>query len=121
MKAVAQGEATITVTTADGGKTATCKVTVSQASSPDNPNGVEDALLESITIAPNPFSEQLQIVHNTLSGTYTLLNAQGIVVLSGNLNNTSTYLNTAALPAGVYHLQLTAANGATKTYRVVKN
>ena len=121
VKAVAQGEATITVTTADGGKTATCKVTVSQASSPDNPNGVEDALLESITIAPNPFSEQLQIVHNTLSGTYTLLNAQGIVVLSGNLNNTSTYLNTAALPAGVYHLQLTAANGTTKTYRVVKN
>lgn len=121
VKAVAQGEATITVTTADGGKTATCKVTVSQASSPDNPNGVEDALLESITIAPNPFSEQLQIVHNTLCGTYTLLNAQGIVVLSGNLNNTSTYLNTAALPAGVYHLQLTAANGTTKTYRVVKN
>lgn len=121
VKAVAQGEATITVTTADGGKTATCKVTVSQASSPDNPNGVEDALLESITIAPNPFSAQLQIVHNTLCGTYTLLNAQGIVVLSGNLNNTSTYLNTAALPAGVYHLQLTAANGTTKTYRVVKN
>ena len=118
--AVSVGTATITITTEDGNKTETCKVTVSQSTSPDVPDGVEDALFAKLSVAPNPFSSQLQIAHGELQGTYALLNAQGVVVLSGELGEAHTYLNTAALPAGVYLLRLTATNGATKTFTVVK-
>ena len=118
--AVSVGTATITVTTEDGNKTETCKVTVSQSTSPDVPDGVEDALLANISVAPNPFDSQLRIVSGELKGTYALLNGQGVVVLSGELGEAHTYLSTAALPAGVYLLRITATNGATKTFTVVK-
>ncbi len=119
--AVSVGTANITVTTEDGNKTETCKVTVSQSTSPDVPDGVEDALLAHISVAPNPFLSQLQIVHGELQGTYALLNTQGVVVLSGELGEAHTYLSTSALPAGLYLLRLTATNGATKTVKVVKD
>ena len=118
--AVSVGTATITVTTEDGNKTETCKVTVSQSTSPDVPDGVEDALFAKLSVAPNPFSSQLQIAHGELQGTYALLNSQGVVVLSGELGEAHTYLSTASLPAGVYLLRFTATNGATKTFTVVK-
>jgi len=118
--AVSVGTATITITTEDGNKTETCTVTVSQSTSPDNPNAVEEAIFANISVAPNPFSSQLQIANGELQGTYALLNSQGVVVLSGELGEAHTYLNTAALPAGIYLLRITATNGATKTFTVVK-
>ena len=118
--AVSAGTANITITTEDGNKTETCTVTVSQSTSPDNPNAVEETLFANISVAPNPFSSQLQIAHGELQGTYALLNTQGVVVLSGELGEAHTYLSTSALPAGLYLLRLTATNGATKTFTVVK-
>ena len=118
--AVSVGTATITITTEDGNKTETCAVTVSQSTSPDVPDGVEDALFAKLSVAPNPFSSQLQIAHGELQGTYALLNSQGVVVLSGELGEAHTYLSTASLSAGVYLLRITATNGATKTFTVVK-
>ena len=50
----------------------------------------------------------------------TLLNAQGVVVRTGALGNHETLLNTTELPSGMYLIRVTAKNGATKTYRVVK-
>ena len=118
--AVSVGTANITITTEDGNKTETCTVTVSQSTSPDNPNAVEEALFAKLSVAPNPFSSQLQIAHGALRGGYALLNAQGVVVLSGELGEAHTYLSTASLPVGVYFLRITATNGATKTFTVVK-
>ena len=120
--AVSAGTATITVTTEDGNKTETCAVTVSQSTSPDNPNAVEEALFANISVAPNPFSSQLRISHKeAINVRYALLDARGITLYQGSLEGTETTLNTENLKAGIYLLRLSTDNGATKTITVVKN
>ena len=53
-------------------------------------------------------------------GRYDLLNAQGVVVRSGNMDGNEVMIETTDLTSGLYLLRLTAENGATKTYCVVK-
>ncbi|MGP1363001.1 MAG: Ig-like domain-containing protein [Bacteroides sp.] len=112
--AKAVGKATITAKTKEGGYTAKCEVTVTL------PNAVEDAVFANIIVSPNPFDTQLRIANGNLEGEYILLNAQGVKVDSGVLGVSETIVNTSALSAGIYLLQLNAKGGATKTYRVVK-
>ena len=115
IKGVAVGEATITVKSKqDETIKSTCKVVVESASA------VEDAVFANIVVVPNPFSAQLRIVNSELCGTYTLLNAQGIVVRSGNMTDNEVLIETSDLTSGLYLLRLTAANGAVKTITVVK-
>ncbi len=113
--AVSGGNATITVTTEDGNHTATCSVAVEATSA------VEDAVFASVVVSPNPFGEQLCITYGDLRGQYVLYNAQGVVVASGGLEDGETRINTVSFTAGVYLLRLTAENGATKNYTVVKD
>ena len=113
--ALSAGNATITVTTEDGNHTATCSVAVEATSA------VEDAVFASVVVSPNPFGEQLCITYGDLRGQYVLYNAQGVVVASGGLEDGETRINTVSFTAGVYLLRLTAENGATKNYTVVKD
>ena len=113
--AVSAGNAIITVTTEDGNHTATCSVAVEATSA------VEDAVFASVVVSPNPFGEQLCITYGDLRGQYVLYNAQGVVVASEGLEDGETRINTASFTAGVYLLRLTAENGATKNYTVVKD
>ena len=103
-----------------GNKTATCAVKVSQSTSPDNPNAVEDAVFASVVVSPNPFDAQLRISNGDVRGKYALYNTQGVEVASGVLEGAETRINTASLPVGMYLLRLTAENGAQKTFTVVK-
>ena len=77
-------------------------------------------MLANVLVAPNPLDNQLRIVNGELRGTYALLNAQGVVVVLGVLENIETRINTSLLPAGMYLVRLTADSGITKTYSVVK-
>ena len=86
----------------------------------DSPTAVEDAVFMHVSVCPNPFNNQLRIADEELQGGYTLLNVQGLVVRSGAIEPSETLINTVALPAGLYILQLTTADGATKVLRVVK-
>ena len=114
------GEATITVTTKDGNKEAKCKVMV-KAKTADASGAVEDTLLASISVAPNPFTAQLRILNpEGIAAHYELVNAAGIVVRSGALSSTEEILDTRLLPAGVYFVRLTAQNNAQKTIKVSK-
>lgn len=83
-------------------------------------SAVEDAMFAQVCVAPNPFDNQLRITTNELRGTYALLNAQGVVVLSGVLMQSETILNTNELSAGLYLVRITVASGEAKTYRVIK-
>ena len=115
IKGVAEGEAIITAKSKqDETIKSTCKVVVTPATA------VEDTVFASVVIAPNPFGNQLRIVNGELRGEYALLNAQGIVVRSGNADSNEVVIETRDLTSGLYLLRLTATNGATKTYRVVK-
>ena len=113
--ALSAGNATITVTTEDGNYTATCSVAVEATSA------VEDVVFASVVVSPNPFGEQLCITYGDLRGQYVLYNTQGVVVASGGLEDGETRINTVSFTAGVYLLCLTAENGATKNYTVVKD
>ena len=81
---------------------------------------VEDAIFANVLVAPNPFIAQLRLVCNGATGRYDLLNAQGVVVRSGNMDGNEVMIETTDLTSGLYFLRLTATNGATKVVTVVK-
>ncbi len=85
-----------------------------------NPSAVEGAQFSNVMVSPNPFGDELRIKNEELRGEYTLLNANGVVLQSGALENGETNIKTTTLPSGIYLLQLTANGGASKTYRVIK-
>ena len=94
-------------------------VTVEAVFEEDTP--VREATFAKVSVAPNPFAEQLTIKNEELlGGSYVLLNANGQRVRSGVLEVGETHIPTGELTSGLYLLRLTAANGATTTYRLVK-
>lgn len=110
------GTAKITVTTEDGNKTATCTVTVTKSTA------VDDAALATISVFPNLFQEQLKIIkpNDENAIRYALINALGIKMRSGVLNERETIINTENLETGLYVLRLNCENGAGKAFRLVK-
>ena len=81
---------------------------------------VAHAAFANIVVAPNPFENRLRITYAELRGTYVLMNAQGVVVRSGNIDDVETILETSDLTSDLYLLYLTTEDGVTKTYSVVK-
>jgi len=115
IKGIAVGEAIITVKSKeDETIKGTCRVIVDPATA------IEDAAFANVVMAPNPFNDQLRIANGELCGTYALLNAQGVVVRSGNMDGNEVLIETSDLTSGLYLLRLTATNGATKVVTVVK-
>lgn len=110
------GTAKIIVTTEDGNKTATCTVTVTK------PTAVDDAALATISVFPNLFQEQLKVIkpNDENAIRYALINALGIKMRSGVLNERETIINTENLETGLYVLRLNCENGAEKAFRLVK-
>ena len=85
------------------------------------PEGITENVWADLVVTPNPFDNHLRLSkYDVKDGHYELLNAQGVVVRTGALGNHETLLNTSELPSGMYLVRVTAKNGATKTYRVVK-
>ena len=93
-------------------------IEVSQAAAP---TAVEDVVLASLAIVPNPFSTVLQITNpEGIEMQYELITAMGLVVRSGVFATQEVVLDTESLPSGVYFVRLVAQNGAQKTMKVVK-
>ena len=116
VRALKEGTATVTATVS--GKTATCMVTVTK---PIVPQAVEDAVLASLVIAPNPFTSQLRIVNpEGIALRYELVTLTGSVVRAGALDATETIVDTEALPAGLYFVRFRTANSSERSVKVVK-
>ena len=95
---------------------ATCTVTLKY----QTPGAVEDAALESMIVAPNPFRNQLRLSNpEGVGARYELVNTNGVVVRDGALQGVETVLNTENLNAGVYLLRILSGT-SSKTLRVVK-
>ena len=110
VKAVKAGEATITVTTADGGKTATCKVTVA--------NAAENVKVNSITI--NGSSNMTVNGEQTLTATVKPDDASNKTVTwsSSNTEMATVDQNTGkvtALKVGEATITATATDGSGKS------
>ncbi len=72
--------------------------------SSSNSNIVSIFFESSISIFPNPATDQIQIVHNLEEGYYHLLTTSGSLVKKGNINDRE--LNIRDLPKGIYFLQI---------------
>lgn len=95
---------------------ASCTVTLKY----EKPGAVEDVALESMVVAPNPFTSQLRISNpEGVEARYELVNTIGVVVRKGALQSVETVLNTENLNAGVYLLRILSGT-SSKTLRVVK-
>ena len=95
---------------------ASCTVTLKY----EKPGAVEDAALESMIVAPNPFRNQLRLSNpEGVGARYELVNTNGVVVRDGALQGVETVLNTENLNAGVYLLRILSGT-SSKTLRVVK-
>ncbi len=119
VRALKEGTATVTATV--GGKTATCTVNVKAKDAPIAPLAVEDAVLASVVVAPNPFTSQLRIVNpEGLALRYELVTLTGNVVRAGALDGTETMVDTEALPAGLYFVRFYTANSLERSVKVIK-
>jgi len=88
---------------------------------PPTPKAVEDAVLASLAVAPNPFTSQLRIENpEGIAVRYELVNASGLVMRSGAFAATEVFVNTEALPAGLYFVCITGQNGAKRVEKVFK-
>lgn len=95
---------------------ASCTVTLKY----EKPGAVEDAALESMIVAPNPFRNQLRLSNpEGVGARYELVNTIGVVVRGGALQGVETVLNTENLNTGVYLLRILSGT-SSKTLRVVK-
>ena len=86
-----------------------------QPQPPVTPLAVEDVALASIVVAPNPFTSQLRIENPaSLEVRYELVNVAGVVVRSGSFFDTEMFVDTEALPAGLYFVRISGKNGAKR-------
>ena len=110
-------QVTVTVTSKVAPSVSTsCTVTLKY----EKPGAVEDAALESMIVAPNPFRNQLRLSNpEGVGARYELVNTNGVVVRDGALQGVETVLNTENLNAGVYLLRILSGT-SSKTLRVVK-
>ena len=72
-----------------------------------------------ISIFPNPFSDFIQIETNSQKTTYSIINAVGIEVLSGESTDNTITISTRNLPSGIYIVRITS-DGETICQKIVK-
>jgi len=95
-----------------------CEVSIEAATT----EAIQASLLASLSVAPNPFTSQLRLENpEGVAAHYELVNASGLVLRSGAFSATELFIDTEALPAGLYFVRIEAQNGAKKIVRVVKH
>lgn len=74
----------------------------------------------SIKIYPNPAANEVHISGAAAGATYRLLNAVGVVVQSGILQQKDNRLNLTSLAGGTYVLEVVGEDGSRGNFRIVK-
>jgi uncharacterized repeat protein (TIGR01451 family) len=84
------------------------------------PTSVVNANKSVVSIYPNPATQLLHIDNLKEATSYRIVNMVGGTVIQGVLSQGNNEIRLEAIPAGVYILQLTYANGQREVIRVVK-
>ena len=88
---------------------------------PQTPQAVEDAVLASVVVAPNPFTAQLRIENpEGIAVRYELVTLTGNVVRAGAVEGTETIVDTEALPAGLYFVRFRTADSLERSVKAIK-
>ncbi|MFM7006906.1 MAG: T9SS type A sorting domain-containing protein [Flavobacteriales bacterium] len=74
-----------------------------------------------LQIAPNPFDELVQIIAKETIFTIEISNAFGQQIMQLKPKSKELYIQTSALPAGIYLVKVALENGQTKLHKIVKN
>ncbi len=77
----------------------------------------------SISVYPNPTKDilHLQIENYTINNlSYQLFNLNGQIILSDNINNTTTIIPTGNLAAAPYFLNIIDSTKEIKTFKIIK-
>lgn len=112
--AKAEGQTTITVTTEDGGKTASCEVIV------DKVLAVESELLSDASVTPNPATDRIEVSSKERVCAYELFDANGRCVLAGTNSTPRFTIDISSLASGVYYCRLVDSEGRSVVRSVVK-
>lgn len=80
-------------------------------------NGINISVTEKIQVFPNPTENNLIISGNKLSTSYSILDYQGRIVLSGKLNQVNSMIPVNDLNSGFYILKL---NNNSNSFRFIK-
>ncbi len=110
--ALKAGEASIIVTTEDGEKTDTCKVTVIE-----NPTAVNDIAKSEFAVYPTVVENgfNIEVNANLVNSNLEVYNLLGVKVLSQKITAQKQYINISNLASGVYAVRLDG-----KTSKIVK-
>ena len=114
VSAKAEGQTTITVTTEDGGKTASCKVIVEKVLA------VESELLSDASVTPNPATDRIEVDSKERVCAYELFDANGRCVLAGTNSTPRFTIDISSLAPGVYYCRLVDSEGRSVVRSVVK-
>ena len=112
--AKAEGQTTITVTTEDGGKTASCEVIVEKVLA------VESELLSDASVTPNPATDRIEVSSKERVCAYELFDANGRCVLAGTNSTPRFTIDISPLASGVYYCRLVDSEGRSVVRSVVK-
>lgn len=112
--AKAEGQTTITVTTEEGGKTASCKVIVEKVLA------VESELLRDASVTPNPATDRIEVISKERVCAYELFDANGRCVLAGTNSTLRFTIDISSLASGVYYCRLVDNEGRSVVRSVVK-
>lgn len=82
--------------------------------------GNEEFEISHLNIYPNPSSDVINIEGRETLSEIVVINLLGQKVLSNKVNAASAQINISALPEATYILQVYGANGATASYKIVK-
>lgn len=82
--------------------------------------GNEEFEISHLNIYPNPSSDVINIEGRETLSEIAVINLLGQKVLSNKVNAASAQINISALPEATYILQVYVANGATASYKIVK-
>lgn len=110
----AEGQTTITVTTEEGGKTASCKVIVEKVLA------VESELLRDASVTPNPATDRIEVISKERVCAYELFDANGRCVLAGTNSTPRFTIDISSLASGVYYCRLVDSEGRSVVRSVVK-
>ena len=81
--------------------------------------GIEEGNISDVNLYPNPTSESFTIkTSSPLYGTYSIVDAQGKLVFSGEMTGTDTQVNISSVARGIYYLRIPELS---EPLRVVKN
>lgn len=84
------------------------------------PDGVETEVLNEVEIIPNPFTASITLNNLLVGSTIKISTLLGQTILTENVKESSTILNTSALEKGVYLISIIDAHKNIKTKRIIK-